>query len=300
VPEEGRRPRAIRTAGVIEEDIMSGNRIRAVVVVIAALLPAGALAEQTAGQVLWLSGLLQSVGPDGAAKRLAKGDAVRQGDTVRTGPNSHAHLLMNDQGLIALRPESSLRVAVYAYDGRKDGSELARLELLKGGMRSITGAIGQSRKEHYKLETQTASIGIRGTDHETYVVPGSGTYNRVTLGGTYLRTAQGRIELSPGETGFAGLSATPALVARTPEFMHLAALHGPNSGPGLRAGAPGDERRMEAPSVLRSFNGKAIGHGRGRPPERAATPVLPAQTLGENRGWGKGGRCGGPCADKIK
>ncbi len=279
---------------------MSSNRIHAVVVVIAALLPTGALAEETAGQVLWLSGQLQSVGPDGVARKLAKGDALRQGHTVRTGPNSHAHLLMSDQGLIALRPESSLRVAAYAYDGRKDGTERARLELLKGGMRSITGAIGHTRKENYRLETQTASIGIRGTDHETYVVPGSGTYDRVTLGGTYLRSAHGRIELSPGETGFAGASAAPALLARTPEFMHVAALHGPNSGPGLRAGAPGDERRMELPAVVPSFNGKAIAHGKHRLPDRAAKPVLPAQALGENRGWGQGGRCAGPCADKVK
>jgi hypothetical protein len=273
---------------------MLRNLIHAVLVAIGTVLPLSALAQQTAGQVLWLSGQLQSVGSDGVAKPLSKGDAVREGDTVRTGANSHAHLLMNDKGLIALRPESSLRVAAYAYDGRKDGSERAQFELLKGGMRSITGAIGHTRKENYKLETQTASIGIRGTDHETFVVPGSGTYNRVTLGGTYLRSAQGRIELAPGEIGFAGGSAAPWFVGRTPQFMQLAALQGPHTGPGMRGSAPGDERRMEV-RFGAPFNAGSIAHSKHNVREHATLPVLPAQALGENRGWGKGSRCGGPC-----
>jgi len=275
---------------------MSSNRIYALLAAIAVLLPASALAQQAAGHVLWVSGQLASVGPDGVAKPLAKGDGVREGDTVRTGANSHAHLLMNDQGLIALRPESSLRVASYAYEGRKDGSEHARLELIKGGMRSITGAIGRTRKQNYKLETQTASIGIRGTDHETFVVPGSGTYNRVTLGGTYVQTAQGRIELAPGEVGFAGPSAAPSLMERTPEFMHVASLQGPYRVTAMRVGAPGDERRLQVPFGAPFTNG-VIAHGKRMLPQHVTMPVLPAQALGENRGWGKGGRCGGPCAE---
>jgi hypothetical protein len=88
-------------------------------------------------------------------------------------------------------------------------------------------------------------------------------------------------------------------VERTPQFMQLAALQGPHSGPGMRASAPGDERRMQVP-LGAPFNGGSIAHGTRKVPEHAAMPVLPAQALGENRGWGKGGRCGGPCAEPAK
>jgi hypothetical protein len=279
---------------------MSGNRIHAAWVVIAALLPASALAQQAAGQVLWLSGQVASIDGQGIARALAKGDPVRQGDMVRTGPDSHAQLLMNDQGLIALRPESSLRVAAYAYDGRKDGSQRALLELLRGGMRSITGAIGLASKENYKLETETASIGIRGTDHETFVVPGSGTYNRVTLGGTYLQNPHGRVELAPGDIGFAAVlsGSAPAQLERTPTFMHLAALTGPSTGPVMRGSGRGDEIRLQTPMGA-PFNEGVIAHAKRELPGHVTMPALPAQVLGDNSAWTTSGKCVGPCASQA-
>lgn len=247
-----------------------------------ALLPTVVNAQQAVGQVLWVSGELASIDADKLVRPLAKGDLVHQGELITTGAGSHAQLLMNDQGLIALRPDSSLRLATYAYQGKNDGSERAVIDLVKGGFRSITGAIGASNKESLLIRARNVLVGIRGTDHETFIVPDTGTYNRVTLGGTYLQSGQGRVDLDPGQVGFAALNAPPGLLQRTPEFMQLTKFETP-------AGAP--------------FHEGEIAHGKRSLPEHVTMPVLPAQALGDSSrttGWGKGGRCGGSCADTVR
>lgn len=232
------------------------------------LLPVAAHSQPVAGHVIWTSGEVSSIQPDKVVRPLAKGDLVHPGDVISTGPDSHVQILMTDQGLVALRPESSLKLTAYVYEGRNDGTERAVVDLIKGGVRSITGAIGAAKKDNQILRGGNVLVGIRGTDHETFVVPGAGVYNRVSMGGTYLKTEQGRIDVEAGQVGFAPLKARPALIKRTPDFMHLTRTAVP-------AGAP--------------FNQGVIAHGKRRLPEQAALPALPEAALGKatKGGWGK-------------
>jgi hypothetical protein len=268
---------------------MPNSRMIVLTALAAATFTGGLFAQERAGQVLWSMGKVERVGPDGAATPLAKGEGVFEGDVIRSAAGSHAQILMRDEALIAVRPESSLRLETYAYQGREDGTERAVVELIKGGMRSITGAVGRTNKDSYQLRTRMILIGIRGTDHETFASD-AGTYNRVTVGGTYLQGPDGRLDLAPGEVGFASLTPgmAPLRLDRTPEVMHLSMTANGNTGPQLRQASPSDGRRLE----------KGLPHA--RLPE--SMPVLPAQALGENtgKGWGKGGRCEGSCGDPLK
>jgi hypothetical protein len=124
----------------------------------------------------------------------------------------------------------------------------------------------------------------------------------VTLGGTYLETGGGRIELAPGEVGFAGRAAAPSFVARTPEFMHVAAAAAPSKATtGMRGRAPGDERRIQM-SRGAPFNDGVVAHGKRAVPNHVTLPVLPAAAWGENKagghgivkGVGKGSKGGAP------
>ena len=85
--------------------------------------------------------------------------------------------------------------------------------MFKGGFRAITGTIGKKNKVNYHITTPASTIGIRGTDHETFVVtPDSplaagtpiGTYNKVNLGETSMTTEKGTIFVLPNQMGFAG------------------------------------------------------------------------------------------------
>jgi hypothetical protein len=258
---------------------------------------APASSPSMAGRVLFVTGDVQSLDYAGIARPLSKGDVVREGELIRTGADSHVQLRMSDDALLALRPDSRVRLHTYRFvEQGEAGGGRASIEVLVGGLRSITGAIGRNDKQNYMLRGGKALIGVRGTDHETFVVD-AGTYNRVTLGGTYLESAGSRINLDPTEVGFAGVGdERPARLARTPQFMYAAF---EQSAPAFNA-----EGRVDELGDERRRGGLKLGHDKeqGRP-DHAAGPVLPPRALGENahKGFSKGGRCGGPCSDpKIK
>ena len=271
------------------------SKLRLAVALMALLLgnSHAVLAQEAAGRILWVFGQVARIGADGAAKPLAKGDAVFEGDLIRSASDSYAQIVMSDEALIALRPQTSMQLKVYDYSGREDGTERALVELIKGGLRSVTGQIGRHYKENYQMKSGANLVGIRGTDHE-FFANDEGAYDRVTVGGTYLQSPDGKVELSPGQVGFASLTigSSPLRLESTPEFMHLAALSKTNTGPQFRSNTPGDERRLQKGALSATVNLT----------NAAARPVLPAQAVGENspqQGWGRGGRCGGPCADPL-
>ena len=110
----------------------------------------------------------------GSTRNLSRRSRIYKGDTLITDEGARAQIRMKDGALIALRPNSELRLVNYEYYGREDGRERSLLELLRGGFRSITGAIGRTNKQNYKVTTTTATIGIRGTHYGLMLCSGGG------------------------------------------------------------------------------------------------------------------------------
>jgi len=101
----------------------------------------------------------------GARRLLNRRSKILRGDTISTGAESHTQIRMKDGALLSLRPYTNLKISNYRYNGRQDGTEQSIIELLKGGFRTITGAIGHINKQTYKVKTSVATIGIRGTHY---------------------------------------------------------------------------------------------------------------------------------------
>lgn len=157
--------------------------------------------------------------------RITKGRTIYEGETVSTARTGEVQIVTTDGSVIALRPSTVFSVDKYMAKGGND--DVAFISLLKGGLRTITGWIGKENNSAYKLQTPTATIGIRGTDFEVSVIEGSdknepGTYNIVNEGATVLQTAQGDVEVKPGG-GVAFASAAkmvaPALLAGSAIFL---------------------------------------------------------------------------------
>lgn len=190
------------------------------------LQPNDETAKQTlAGKVMFIVGKVEAQNL-GEIRTLAKGDPVRVGDTLKSSKEASLQLRMEDGGTIVLRPESQLVIESFAYNGIQDGSEHIALDLVAGGFRAVTGDIGKLHKENYIIRTPNATVGIRGTDHETVFVgrtpPGQtavvepGTYNHVISGATLLQSDQGKLLIKPNQTGFAPLNgASPILIDKT-------------------------------------------------------------------------------------
>ena len=155
---------------------------------------------------------------------------VEEGDILRTGTNAWALVEMIDGGSLTLRPDTVLTIATYRYSGRNDGNEKSVLSLIRGALRSITGGIGRYQPQNYTITTPTATLGVRGTDHEPAYHPpgargerlehGAGTYDKVNDGETFIRTPKGEVRLKSGQHGFAhhDLRSPPRLLARPPRF----------------------------------------------------------------------------------
>lgn len=191
------------------------------------LLPRTGEAADTpaeAGTVQIADGQVRVRGSAGAERQPAVGGKLFEGDTIVTGADGELHAEMIDGGVIGVRPGTSMTLSKYRANG--DAADGAVFQLLRGGFRSITGWIAKSSPSNYRIVSGTATIGVRGTDHEPHVIePGStssepGLYDQVHAGGTFIQGPAGKVEVGQGKVGFfsAGGSA-PRVLAATPAFF---------------------------------------------------------------------------------
>ena len=141
------------------------NMIRIACAVSMALLlsvafPASAASQ--AGKVVYAFGQVEAVSSRGATRALSRGDLFGPGDTVTTR-RGRAQLRFTDGGFAALQPNTEYRIEDYHYAGKADGEERSFLNLVRGSVRLVTGIIGRSNKQNFRLRTAVATIGIRGT-----------------------------------------------------------------------------------------------------------------------------------------
>jgi len=139
------------------------NLMARFVLVSGLLLGAGG-AYADAGNVSQLAGTLSVRKPDGSLRILARQSQIQSGDTLNTQKDSYAQIKFADGAQITLKPNTSVKIEQFNFvesEPRKDGFFYS---LVKGGLRAVTGLVGKrGDPEAYKLGTETATIGIRGT-----------------------------------------------------------------------------------------------------------------------------------------
>jgi hypothetical protein len=130
----------------------------------AAILSNVAYAVGPVGTVTHLSGTLTVKRADGSTKLLSVKSEVLEGDTLSTERETYARIKFVDDAEVVLRPGSQLRVANYAFntDAKPEPDNIV-LNLLKGGLRAVTGLVGKRNRDKVSFGTPTATIGIRGT-----------------------------------------------------------------------------------------------------------------------------------------
>lgn len=158
------------------------------------------------GTVSDLHGSVTLIDPVAGTSALRAGQTVFEGQTLTTREDGEVHIATIDGAVIALRPNSSLRIE--AYRANRNADDRIHLALVKGALRSITGWVARLRQDAYQLRTATATIGVRGTDHETIDIDlpqgtlAPGVYERVHQGATVVRSERDEIEVRAGQVGF--------------------------------------------------------------------------------------------------
>jgi hypothetical protein len=137
---------------------------------IAALLGSSAIAQgaspaaqEHAGFVKSVEGTVHVLEPSGAKRVVKAGDPVAAAERVETEKDSGASVVLRDGTTMVVGPSSRLDLKEFRFDSTtQDGGVF--VALLRGSMRMVTGLIGKKNPDAIRVDTQTATIGIRGTD----------------------------------------------------------------------------------------------------------------------------------------
>lgn len=121
-----------------------------------------ALAESPlAGEIKNLDGEVQIV-RDGATIPASSGQALRVADVVITGPGSTVGIMLEDDTVLSLGPDSRLELKDFAFDPSNEIFDMA-LRILKGSFAYMSGVIGKVAPENVRVETPDAVISTYGT-----------------------------------------------------------------------------------------------------------------------------------------
>lgn len=114
-------------------------------------------------------GEVSVVSKEGVSRAGTMGSAIFVGDRLLTKSGSTVELVFLDGSKLALAGEGDLSVDEYAYGGKKKPTSVIAI---KSGIFSfMAGKIAKIAPENYKVETATATIGIRGSGGHGVVTP---------------------------------------------------------------------------------------------------------------------------------
>lgn len=121
-----------------------------------------------AATALAVNGAVHVAPAQGAAGPLAVGQRVESGATLKTAANAGTTLRFDDGQMIALSGNSTYVIDDYRFDPHKPEQGGFISTLLKGGLRAVSGLIGERNTKEIQFRTETATIGIRGTDFNLF------------------------------------------------------------------------------------------------------------------------------------
>ncbi|MCP4042799.1 MAG: FecR domain-containing protein [Gammaproteobacteria bacterium] len=239
-----------------------------------------------AGKFYFVYGIVKVESADGQTRIARKGDGVEQGDTIHTGSRGSAQVFLQDGGLLAVRPNTNLRITEFRY-AKKKKEDRTFLSLLKGSFRSITGLIAKRNHKSYRVSTPTATIGIRGSDadigfRETDQLTGVRTFD-----GSHTLTAkdhQGVLATLVTEPGQIGIH----LPGAAPLYSNFFPFETPAPRTGGKRPPPPQGQRQgqgQGQQIRRPANGQHSGPGPAPINDVIKPPIPPpmmAKTAGSN------------------
>jgi len=147
-----------------------------------------------------------------AVSPINAGDDVLRDETVRTGLDSAARLVMADSTNLSLGPNATITLDRTVFNDEHSYREIA-IKLTTGAFRFVTG---HSEKTAYRITTPLATIGVRGTildilsqRGKTTVVLQEGASRVCATGGQCVELTQ------PGETAVISSAGGKVTIHRT-------------------------------------------------------------------------------------
>ncbi|MEA3497476.1 MAG: FecR domain-containing protein [Campylobacterota bacterium] len=126
------------------------------------LLLSASVAMASVGNITSFKGSV-SVSRDSAEIRAKIHLPIEKSDVISTKNNSNAIIKFNDNTIVTIGKKSSLIVEDYVYDSINTKNSKTQFNFIKGTFKCVTGIIGDINSKNFKLKTNSALLGIRGT-----------------------------------------------------------------------------------------------------------------------------------------
>jgi len=122
----------------------------------------GAAQVEPIGTVETIEGSVEVTRADDSKVTLRAGDAVFQGDVIKTGEGGAVGIVFADESAFILGEDGRMVLDEMIYDpGAQEGE--AAILLLQGVFTFVSGQIAKTGVDAIVIETPIATIGIRGT-----------------------------------------------------------------------------------------------------------------------------------------
>src|SRR3954470_1013798 len=183
-----------------------------------------------AGTIEKLNGKVTIINAANVERVAGPRERIQAGDTVSTDAKSETMVKMADETTVLVRPNTQFKVTEFKYDKAKTDSSV--MTLVRGTLRMVTGLIAKRQASSVRVNTLTATIGVRGTDFEVAVIPEdtpqarAGVYDFMHDGQTNIKLTQmdRELDVKKNQTAFAPDKPKPGedplqLLSETPIFL---------------------------------------------------------------------------------
>ena len=149
-----------------------------------------------AATVIKVQGDVKMIPAQGEPDKLAPGQRVETGAIIKTSANGEISLRFDDGQLLSLSPDTSFIINEYKFNPHKPEESRFTGSLLKGGLRTVAGIIGEKNKDNINFKVEAATVTIRGADfalhydRELYIAVQEGAVVARNAGGEEIFDAQ--------------------------------------------------------------------------------------------------------------
>jgi hypothetical protein len=144
------------------------------------------------------------------------GDLFEQGTSFATGADGKATLKFADGQIVSLSPNTQFTVTVYGYNTASVADSNIVFSLTRGGLRFITGLIGQTNNSKFSLRTPTLTAGVRGTDGEVIIAQDGSVLVSVNNGVVTMTSPSGTVSVTAGNFTFYPPNSSTPTVSNVP------------------------------------------------------------------------------------
>ncbi|MDO9176764.1 MAG: FecR family protein [Agitococcus sp.] len=186
----------VKNSTYVKPALLSGRGLLATFV---GLLLTGQVLAETAGRVNFVVGEVSAISNDGSRRVLGRGDLVNSGERLETG-KGRLQIRFTDGSFISLQPNTVFGLDNYAFNKAKPNEGTLLFNFIRGGMRTVSGAIGKVNRNNYRVQTPVATIGIRGTSYAAEQQPNGRLLLTVSKGMVNISNDFGSGNVSTGQT----------------------------------------------------------------------------------------------------